>query len=1508
MNTSTIYLQEQIQRSLVAIRKLKEENKKLREGEGKDPIAVIGVSCKLPGEIESISNFWKSLVEGEDLISEIPNYRWNTHQFYNPDKNSEGTYYTKYSGVLKRNIKAFDASFFNISPIEAKYMDPQQRLLLEAAWEVFENANYPPGSFQKSETGVFIGIASIDNAIRLHQTHVPITAYTGTGNTLSGGAGRIAHFFGLCGPVMSIDTACSSSLVALHQACQSIRNRECSVALVGGVNVLLSADVMINFCQSNMLAQDGRCKTFDESADGYSRGEGVGMVMLKSYSQALKDGDTILGLIKGSAINHDGRSAGLTVPNGNAQEKVIEKALRDANLAPNQIGYIECHGTGTSLGDPIEFEAIANVYGDRNKDNVLRIGSLKTNIGHLEAAAGIVGLIKLILCLKNKMFVPHLHVNQPSTNIPWDKFPQIKLTDKKEIWNVNTEQKARIAGISSFGFTGTNAHVIVEEYVSEEEILNTEATGLDVLTLSAKTENSLINLKKRFVDYLEETDNSLPDIAYSSNVGRDHFGYRFAIPITAKKDLISKLVQQELSSESKHNIPKIAFLFTGQGCQYTKMGIELYHTNSFFKEKIDICDTILKNELDISLIDLLFNSDYEAQLHQTEYSQPAIFAIEYALASLWLHWGIQPKVLVGHSIGELAAACFAGVFTLQDGLKIVAARGRFMQNAPGKGVMYSVNMSGEQLLPYTEIYENISVAAYNSAIQSVVSGLEEEINLLISKLKTEGFIVYQLQVSHAFHSPLMETARVKFHEVLLNVNYSRPTTPILSNYSGKVAGEEIMSPEYWSNQLTKPVHFTACVKEISTFNLDACLEVGPTPILLSLIANTADTFPELIPTLSKMSGTTQSIKNAITSLYNQGAKIDWKKVHEGVGTRKVMLPNYPFQLKEYWIEVGGTDYTEIEVPVEVLNKTKIYQLNWNLKDFEPQVNFHLEKDWLLIEFEEGRGTEFSTLLAEINKGKIKQIRLSASSNNLSTELSEILKEFTEEFNCVIFPKNKFDDVISYAYDGFNFIEIINHLDNFDKIKLLQSFTILNEIESTTSSNSSFGIETLSKVFENEYDLADVNRIIVQEKIDKTNFKSILNEIVSTEKESQIQILNGNKFVQRLVEVKLPNTSEEPLFDKNKSYLITGGTGALGSKLVDWAVENEAKHLVLLSRGSFPDDKIIERYKMYQESGISIEFVKADIANKAEVEGITAKFGSEFPKLDGVFHLSGIVEDGLIVNQSELQFKNVLEPKVNGAWNLHQTTKMMELKFYVQFSSVSSIFGTPGQANYAYANAFMDHLSENRVGQGLKCLNINWGPWSGFGMANQIDSKSHDLIEKISISQGFGILSDLLRGKYQGSFVVGTIDQKRAENKKVSLVMPLVNPVIIEKKDVTITEEKNINSECTINDIHKIISEIIEIPQDQIEIDIPIINYGFDSLLALKAKNKIRKVFGVDLDPSEFMKNPSIQELFATVRKLKIDNSLSIDDERNSINISEKSLDNIDQLSEEEIDALLKALN
>ncbi len=652
-----------------------------------EPIAIVGMACRFPGGANTPEEYWQLLRDGVSAIAQIPPERWAIDAYYDPDPEIPGKMYTRYGGFIDQ-VDQFDPQFFGISPREAIDMDPQQRLLLEVSYTALERAGQSPHELKGSRTGVFVGISFDDYAkFSLNSGDLTrIDAYSSLGNTRSIAVGRLSYVLGLQGPTMQLDTTCSSSLLAVHLACQSLRSGESNLALAGGVSLMLSPEPMIGFCKLKALAADGRCKTFDAKADGYVRGEGCGIVVLKRLSDALASGDRILALIRGSAVNHDGQSNGLTAPNGAAQEAVIRQAIANAQVKATQIQYVETHGTGTALGDPIEVLALGKVFTEgRAKNNPLRIGSVKTNVGHLEAAAGVASLIKVVLAMQHEHIPPQLHFQEPNPYIPWEKLP-IAVPNQLTFWDATGE---RIAGISSFGMSGTNVHMILSS--AESEVTNPELLidrPLHLLTLSAKTKEPLQELVSSYEQYLTSNPSvSVADVCFTANTGRSHFEHRLAIiasSIASAREKLADWANLGITGiASTHKHPKIAFLFTGEGSQGDDMGRQLYCTQPTFRQAVNQCAQLLQPYLEQPLLEILYpshpNSQIQLKLNQTAFAQPALFALEYALYKLWTSWGIQPDVVMGHSLGEYVAACVAGVFSLEDALKLVATRDRLMQ-------------------------------------------------------------------------------------------------------------------------------------------------------------------------------------------------------------------------------------------------------------------------------------------------------------------------------------------------------------------------------------------------------------------------------------------------------------------------------------------------------------------------------------------------------------------------------------------------------------------------------------------------------------------------------------------------------------------------------------------------------------------------------------------------------------------------------------------------------------
>jgi acyl transferase domain-containing protein len=881
------------------------------EQKTKEPIAIIGVGCRFPGGASSPAAFWRLLHDGVDAISEVPGDRWDIETYYDPDPDAPGKMYAIHGGFID-GIDQFDPHFFGISPREAVTMDPQQRLLLEVAWEALENAGQAPEMLEGSSVGVFIGICSTDYSQLLLRLDPDLfDAYLATGSSHAIASGRLSYILGLHGPSVSIDTACSSSLVAVHMACLSLRAGECRQALAGGVNLLLTPYTTIALCKTRMLAPDGRCKTFDARADGFGRGEGCGMVVLKRFSDAVADGDNILAVIAGSAVNQDGRSSGITAPNGPAQEAVIRQALGSGGIEPSQVGYVETHGTGTSLGDPIEVNALNAVYGKgRAPDNRLGIGSVKTNFGHTEGAAGVAGLIKVVLSLQHKHIPPHLHLDEPNPHIAWNELP-VHIPTTLTPWPVI--QGRRIGAVSSFGFSGTNAHVIVAEAPEVEREENGKRQ-VHILCLSAKSEGALTDLARQYERYLKpHPDASLADICFTANAGRSHFLHRLALIAesqTGMRDRLTSFLSGDAAALAisrqidNRKRPDIVFLFTGQGSQYVGMGRTLYETHSTFRKALDTCDELLRSRLEKPLLSVLYPQSGETSaLDQTAYTQPALFSLEYALAELWRSWGIEPTAVMGHSLGEYVAACVAGVFSLDDALRLVSERGRLMQSLPQEGRMVAVFADELRVAAELAPYRNeVAIAAINGPENTVISGASGAIEEIVRRLEGEGIRSRELNVSHAFHSPLMEPILARFEKTAATVAFASPRVALISNLTGSLAEKDAVTQAgYWRRHLREPVRFLSSIATLYDGGYRVFVEIGPSPLLLGMARRCLrEDRGVWLPSLRRGRDDWQQMLQTLAELYVHNVKIDWQGFDRDYGRRRVSLPTYPFQRQRYW--------------------------------------------------------------------------------------------------------------------------------------------------------------------------------------------------------------------------------------------------------------------------------------------------------------------------------------------------------------------------------------------------------------------------------------------------------------------------------------------------------------------------------------------------------------------------------------------------------------------------------
>jgi len=903
---------ELLSRALEEIRRLRKEVGQLRSRQV-EPVAVIGVGCRFPGGADDVDQLWQLLRDGRDGLTETPAHRWDKRRLFDSNLEAPGKICSSRGGFIADGL-SFDAGFFGIAPVEAQSLDPQQALLLEVVWQAFEQANIDPSTAYNTKTGVFIGASSPDNAVRLMGGPLDrVDAYHGSGCAFAPLAGRVSYQYGLLGPSFVVDTACSSSLVSLHLALDSLQKGESDIALAGGVQLNSHPGFSVTFSKAKMLSPDGRCKTFDKEANGYVRGEGCGVIILKRVSDARADGDTIMALMRGSAVNQDGPSGGLTVPSGPAQVRVIRDSLKSAGLSPNDISYIEAHGTGTALGDPIEVGALGEVFGGgRPEDHPLIIGSLKTNFGHLEAAAGIAGAIKTILTLQKREIPPHLNLVTPNPLISWDELP-IRVAKGKPI---ELPESGRVnAGVSSFGFSGTNAHVVFstcdDDPVSSK---SPPSTGPVVLPISARSDFALTSLARRYEEVFTDGSVDPGAIAAAAWHSRAKHDHRIAVVEDDREKLSAKLgsvvngVQEPgvVKGVTGSGPDKVVFVFSGQGSQYSGMALGLYESNVEFRNAADHCAQLIGDLSGLSILDVI--RDDEGKIDKTQYAQPAIFLVQYALSQLWKSHGVVPAMVVGHSVGEIAAACAAGVLSLHNAVRLVLCRARLMGEVSEHGGLLAVSLAEDVAVRLLDD-NDLTVAAINGPSSTVIAGPLPNLTRLEAKLRDMGAKARRLKVSHAFHSPIFSTAAKSLASELHDLEFEKPSCPIALNVLGEYRPGFAISAGYWAQQMISPVRFYDCVNSLLAMSPGPWVEIGPHPTLLPMVRESIEgKDPEdleidnsLIPSLKHQSPDSRTFSEACARLWVRGNKIDLRYNLK----RDVDLPKYPFQRKRYQVESVG---------------------------------------------------------------------------------------------------------------------------------------------------------------------------------------------------------------------------------------------------------------------------------------------------------------------------------------------------------------------------------------------------------------------------------------------------------------------------------------------------------------------------------------------------------------------------------------------------------------------------
>ncbi len=1327
-------------------------------------IAIVGMAGRFPGA-RTVAQFWQNLRDGVESIrdctdAELRAAGATADELANPA-------YVKRTSLLD-DVPLFDAAFFGLSPRDASIMDPQHRHFLECAWEALEDAAYPPQRFQGS-IGVFAGSGL--NTYLIHhllanrrmREEAGLFQLKQTGNDKDVLATRVSYQFDLRGPSINVQTACSTSLVAVHLACQTLLDCACDMALAGGVTIEVPHGLGYLYREGEILSRDGHCRSFDASSSGTVFGNGVGIVVLRRLEDALEAGDNIRAIILGSAINNDGaRKVGYLAPSVEGQIEVIEEALEFAGVRADEISYVEAHGTGTIVGDPIELRALTQAFQkSAGKPSHCAIGSVKSNVGHLDAAAGVTGLIKTVLALEHRKLPPTLHFKAINPRIDLTGTPFF-VNDKLLNWP--SSGSPRRAGVTSLGIGGTNVHVVLEE--PPQPHLSRRAKPSELLTVSAKSEAAADRALANLVAHLKAHPELDPaDVAFTCQLGRQAFPHRRALVVDNNPDAIATLPEAAAkigaAGVAARTQPRIVFLFSGQGAQYVNMGRELYNNEPVFRDTLDRCASLLKPHIGIDLVEALYPADQEKdtateRLNETWLTQPALFSIEYSLAQWWMSLGIEPAAMVGHSIGEYVAACLAGVFSLEDALRVVALRGRLIYNLP-TGAMLAVPLPADKL----KLPPSLSLAAINNPELSVVSGPIADIAALEASLSGQSIPCRRLHTSHAFHSAMMDPVLATFEDQFRGIELHAPTRPCLSNVSGTwIKPEEATDPAYWARHIRQTVRFSDCLAKLLHSPEQILLEAGPGNTLTSLARSqggrTVKAFQSLPHPRENVSALRCALQ-ALGQLWVAGSEIDWAKLHATNSVRRLSLPTYPFEHQRFWVEpdrvasAPSPDLTAAaSLPVHA--GPHFYRRSWKPAPLSAS-SVHESVSTVIFLDRIGLGERIASQLRRNNQQVI-LVEEGSRFKRIKSRHYMMRPGMREDYDSLLSDLRRTGE----APDSFLHLWSVTSPGNalsLEKTLELSFYSPLFLAQAMAGADIahanvlfvSNGLQSIdgepvhdparavlfgpAGVLPKE--LPGIRAASIDFDLEKSGIDVCATQLIAeigAAHEGVVAYRQGNRFIETNVECDLAHVPERPRLEQSGVYLITGGLGGIGLTLAEHLAREFKASLILVSRSGAPPEadweSLVNDPRQPEERKTTLRklmeirsrcgglmVAQADVANLAQMRAVIERARTQFGKIDGVFHAAGVLEDAPLLSKTPQSAARVLDPKVRGTLVLEQALGDAPLHFFVLFSSISSVQPPAGQVDYAAANAFLDAFARSRGGP---VTVVNWDAWSDVGMA------------------------------------------------------------------------------------------------------------------------------------------------------------------------------------------------